>query len=310
METLNKERTTEELKKEYLPNKIVYLKPVPGKDLTLTKKDKESAHSFMYEDAIVEKCLPMDERMNYYNPFKDEQERKFFEEITGKNLALDYTSKDCAWNTGRNSLKLRFQVTQAIKAFGYSFDLSKPYDNLKYKIAKMQPDIAESLSEALSRPNFVWYLSDGEEEAQVESKAFDVNMKLYMELGSIRASKEKMSQLLQLYYMEFDLAKAVPKDITTNALESEIQIIIRDNGPKLLKVLEDPDKDIKILIYQGVEAGAIEKSGANSYHLSGSSDIEPYLEFVETIKHFKNIKNTDDTYGVLLQRIQKASKRQ
>lgn len=293
-----------EQKKKFLPNKEVWLKPVPGKDLTMIKADKNfSAHSFMYEGAIVEKWLTMDDRGNYFDPFDSEEEREFFEKETGRNLSLNWRDTTCAWNTSKDGIKLRFNADEKFKKFGYRFNLNNVYDNLAYKVARRQRDIAHSLKEAKEKSHFVFYLSDGAEENNQKRDEFNMNSKIYMEFGSMQNSKDKMKEFLELYYVTNKEPKEVPEGVSDDALKNEIQTLIDNFPTKVVNVLNDEDKEIKIFMLKGIKAGAIEKSGIDTFNLPGGSKYN-LNEFLGFLKLLEKKKDTDDSYGKILHRIQ------
>jgi hypothetical protein len=292
------------LREKYLPNKEVFLKPIPNKDLTLIKKDKNfSAHRFMYDGAKIERWLPMDERKNYYNPFESEEEKEFFEKEIGRDLSLDYRREDCIWNTGPGNIGLKFSVDQKMKTIGYRFDLSKPYDALTYKVARMQRDVAPNLKTGMEKKHFVFYLSDGTEENKASTEKYNLNSKLYRFFGKIEESKDKMREFLELYYMTMKEPKDVPVNISESSLRNEIQNLIDVDPVKVGLVVEDEDKDMKIILIKALKAGAVEKTGVNSYSLPGGKK-EGLEEFIGFMRLMEKKKDTDDTWGRILSRIE------
>jgi len=255
------------LKKGWLKNKKVYLKPIEGKRMTLIAQSDNSIHSFMYDGATYDRCLPLNARGDFYNPFDSDEEREFFEKILNKDLRADSSNPKCVWITGADggtgmniTIKLKFNVDTSIKSQGYEFDLMNPNDVLRYKVAKMQYDTAPSWEVRHNKTHYVWAIVDGQQEDLTKKKLAVTNTRAYIEFGKIQDNKERMIEVLKLYYMNHKMSKDVPMDISTNTLITEIQSIIEKDIEGFLQVVEDPDKDIKVLILNGVKAGAINLS--------------------------------------------------
>lgn len=316
METLEKKKEYTldyGFEKGYLINKKVFIKPIEGKDLTLTKKDKNhSAHSFMYEGAIVEWWLPMDIRGEYFNPFAEKatgientDERLFFEYITGRDLRPDPRNPECIWNTQdkKTGICVSFSVDTAVKQRGYELDLSKPYDMLRYKIAIRQYLVCEHYKNRFSKTHYVWTIVDGTEENLDNVKEFEMNSKLYYALGKIDESKEKMVQLIKLYFINNKELKDIEEETTSqDRAKSFLQELIKNHPEKLLATIDDPDKEYKILLLKAIRAGAIEKKGVNSYNLIGGAKLD-LSSIIQTLKLAESKKDEDDTYGSILAKI-------
>ena len=305
--------TEEGLKKGYLKSKKVYLKPIEGKRMTLIAQSDNSVHSFMYDGATYDRCLPLNARGDFYNPFDSDDEKDFFERLTGKELRADSSNPKCVWVTGADggtgmniTIKVKFNVDTTIKTQGFEFDLMNPNDVLRLKIAKMQWDTAPSWENRHDKPHYVWAIVDGQEEDLTKKKLALTSTRAYIEFGKIQDNKDKMIEVLKLYYMNSNLNKDVSNDISSNALITEIQNIIEKNIEGFLKVVEDPDKDTKVLILNGIKASAIEKFGNGTYCIPNGIkySLEDFITFLNVAK---DRKDTDDTYLTILARIDLAN---
>ena len=289
--------------KGYLQKKEIFLKPVGGKSLTLMTKEKGNnpVHGFMYEDAIVDRCLPMNERMQYYNPFKNEDEQKFFEAMLGVDLSLNPNKETCLWNVGKDlTTRLRFEVNAMVKTIGYKFDMLKPEDVIKYKVAKMQWDMVSSTDEI--KPHHTWILIDKETEDTSKMNSANDLMEAYTEFGGMKQHVEKMKEFLGLYILENKLSEGIPANMTQNAFIVRLQQIIEKDMKGFLKIAKDEDKEYKILLSKAIKAGAINKTGVNGFELPGLGKWD-YDQTVEMLKLFKKKRDEDDTYDQLLARI-------
>jgi len=297
----------EGIKKGFLKNKKVALKPIDGKDLTLIKSSSNSIHSFMYDGAMFERCLPISDKGYYFNPFESPEEKEFFESVIGIDLTPNSNDPNCVWNTGKSNLtRVKFEVDASIKLNGYMLDLSIPEDMIKYKILKMWHDIAPSWEQRLDKQHYVWALKDGEYEDTSKKTAAEVLTKCYTEFGKLQSNIDRMVEFLRLYHLSKKDFIEVPKNITSNRLVQDIDEIISKDKKGFLAIIDDPDKKYKILLLNGVTAGAITKNGVDSYNLPGGSkytmeEMISYLALAE-----KN-KDKDDTYLILLERIDLAN---
>jgi len=169
----------------------------------------------------------------------------------------------------------------------------------------MQFDTAPSWEKRHSMEHYKWAIVDGQEEDLTKKKLAVSNTKAYIEFGRIQDNKDKMMEVLKLYYMSKNLQKDVPSDITNNALITEIQNTIESDIQGFLNVVDDPNKEVKVLILNGLKAGAIEKSGSNYYVPGGVKyKLEDFITFLEVCKEKQD---TDDTYLTILQRIDVAN---
>jgi hypothetical protein len=304
------------MQKGYLQKKIVFLKPIPNKKLTLTNKDRQSIHNFMYEGAIIDWCLPMDETWKYFDPFTkkvdgkevhDQDEQKFFEAMLGEDLHLNHSKADCFWNVGREGqvARVRFEVDPTIKAIGYKFDLSVPQDVIKYKIAKMQYNVISSTQTPQS--HHVWMLVDKDEEEKAVSKATQNIVEAYIALGKLSENAEKAKEFLELYFMTKKQNKSVPGNITLDGLTTQLRNLVDLNAKEFAAIYNDPDKDIKLLLLRGIKCGAITKSGVNSYEIPNSGlGVATLEETIDSLKVAKKNRDTDDNYDKLIARIELA----
>lgn len=302
------------MQKGYLQKKIVYLKPISGKKLTLTTKNKESIHNFMYEGAIIDWCLPMDETWKYFDPFTkivdgkkvhNDDEQKFFEAMLGEDLHLNHTKPNCFWNVGLEGqvARLRFEVDPTIKSIGYKFDLSVPQDVIKYKIAKFQYNVIPSTK--TPQDHHVWVLIDKEEEEKAISKSTQDVVEAYMAVGALSQSAEKAKEFLELYFMSKKQSKSIPKDITLDGLTNQLRQLVDSNAKDFAKIYNDPDKEYKLLLLRGIKCGAITKSGVNSYEIpNGGLGVASLEETIDWLKVKKKTRDTTDDYEKLINRIE------
>ena len=286
------------IKKGYLQKKKVWLKPNPGKKLTLITTS-DTIHAFTYDGASYTWCLPQNQNLDFYNPFTSDDERFYFEDLLGKDLSTN-KSPNCFWNSENTEATVSIVVDASNREVGYEMNLENPNDVLRYKVLKMQHDIAPSWEKRNDRMHYRWVLVDSETEDTTKKKTADAKIDAYTFFGSIKEHKEKMADFLTLYFMNTKRYEEVPEDMTANALMGHIETILEKDIKGFNETASDKDKETKTLIIKGTKIGAIEKHGANSYSFPG--DIKYTLpEFVDVIKSYK--ENQDEQYLKLIARL-------
>jgi hypothetical protein len=292
--------------KGYIQKKLVYLKPVGNKFLTLMLKEKNNpVHGFMYEGSRIDWCLPMNERQQYYDPFKDDDEKKFFEAQLRVSFDLNHNKPDCIWNCGLDlTTRVVFEVDANIKTIGYKFDLNKPADVIKYKVAKMQYNVGTSDKEV--RPHHTWILIDKETEDTAKLDITNDSIEIYKALGAMEQHVDKMREFLNLYIIENKLSEEIPANMTQNAFKVRLQQIIDKDKKGFLAVVRDENKEYKLLLISAIKAGAINKLGVNGFELPGVGKWD-YMQAIEALKLYKKKRDEDETYDQLLARIDLAN---
>lgn len=299
------------LKEGYLKNKEVWLKPIPDKNMTLITQDKRnSIHAFMYEGATIEWCVPVNERLDLYDPFaskdkkgSNEDERAYFEGMLGLNLKIT-SSPDCYWRTDKAKVKITKDAS--VMQMGVRFDMSNPEDVIRIKILGMQRDIAPNWEEKDNRPHYKWVLVDAEIVDNKKKKDTDSLVEAFTHFGSIKESLEKMKDFLTIYYMTNKEFKEVPANATSTFLQNELRDIIDNNRDKYLEIVDDPDKDMKLLILKGIGVGAIQKIGVNAYAFPGDSKKYTLEQLINHLNLAK--ENSDDIYMQVVAQIDMVSK--
>jgi hypothetical protein len=273
----------EAFKKGYLENKKVYLKPVirGGKMITAP----EHVAYFQYDGAMNWFQLPKTELGVLANPFKDDEERKFFEEELDLDLNVN-KKKDNFWHT----FFVKVMKDYSLMHEGYTFNLSDPLDNLRYRVTKLQAMVAPSWDQRLNRGDYRFALVDENYAEEKEHTETNKTIEAYTYLGSIQNSLREMKDFLGVYYLEKKEMKFVPEDADKDWLKKEVKKVIETEVDLALKIINDGDAKIKNFILQAIRSGAINKTARNKYDIPGEGVSYEYDELVKYLKGAEEIK--------------------
>ena len=279
----------EGIKKGYLENRKVILKPIPrgGKMIT----DPKHSGYFMWEGASKMYCLTINpDTGNLASPFKDEAEQRFFSELLDIDLN-PYKRENNYWRD------FYVKITKDMKLMegGVMYDLSDPADNLSVRVLKQYTrEIAPNWDQRFERITYKFALVDeGYEEKEVIEK-MELMQEVYKFWGSIEGSLKKMREFLGIYWMTKKALKNVPVNSTKDFLTKEISRIIEEDKQTVYNIIKDEDINIKYFIFRAMRLGAISRSGVNTYTVTGDDTTYGLAGLIEHIKFLK--ETTDPIY--------------
>ena len=275
------------LEKGFLQNKKVRLKPVPrgGKMIT----DPSHKGYFMWEGASKQFCLATNQHNELVSPFKSEEEMRYFSGVLDQDLNIHKT-KDNFWH------KFYVKIVKDHKLMndGIPHDLSNPMDNIRYRVLKMQAEIAESWDQRFSRLTYKFAFVDEDYEEEVSNKEMDLKEAIWTFWGSIKNSPKKMKEFLGIYWMEKKLLKTIAPDATKEFLTAEIKKILDTDSGLVYKIIEDKEIETKYFIFRAMQNGSIIRKGIVTYEIVGENKEYSYAELIDHIKFLK--ENTDPLY--------------
>ena len=277
----------EAFKKGYLEKKRILLKPVPRGGGMVT--DTTHMGYFMWEGASVYASLPMTDRGDLFNIFKDDEEREFFEKVLDLDLSV-HKKKDNFWR------KFTVKITKdgELMFEGKRFDLGDPMDNLRVRVLKVQDFIAPEWSKRFAKGQYKFVLVGEDHEEEQADLELDAMERVFTYFGSIKDSPKKMKDFLRVYLLETRSSKEVADDVDKAWLRKEIKAIIDSNREVFLKLAMDDKLELKQFVANGVKVGAIQKEGVNRYVIPGETVKYSFPEMVEYISKLKD--ETDDAY--------------
>lgn len=228
------------------PTEKIVVKPIMRVRNPMVTDPQHEAY-FLFGNANIGYMLPIDTQGNLVNPFSSHEEQKWLENEL--DLDLNYHRvKDNPWH------KLKVKLGKDNKVL----DLQNPKQYLEYLILKanklqIAPDGASIKDKATYRYALV---SENHEVKQNTSKA-NLKIEAYTALGKLQDDKEAMINFLKVYGKKVSYIGSKPEFIL-----SQITKIIEEDIEGFLGVYKDKENyEIKLLIAQAVECGAITKKG-------------------------------------------------
>lgn len=243
-------------------------------------QDPEHEAFNLFGTSTRDYLIPVDTQGNLHNPFICEEEKDWLE----KELDLDlnhHRRENNYWN------RAKIVLGKTDKRI----DLGNPKEYIDYIIARankmyIAPDIKASRKKA----TYKYVIA--EEGAEVKATASKANQRIaaYKFLGKVEDDRQAMLDFLKVY------GKKVSNVSKVGFLVTQLEELIKTDIEKFLETAEDKGNyDIKLLIAQAVEAGALKKDGRKYFlpggdSLSGTGDA-PTME--NAIIYLKNKANQD-----------------
>lgn len=237
-------------------DKVVIVKPIMKVRNPMVSDPEHEAY-FLFGSATIDYPLPVDANNNLINPFSSKAEQAWLE----KELDLDlniYKKNDNFWRThkvrlGKDPRKL---------------NLLNPKDYLDYLVLKanklyISPDGESQKKKATYR----YALIDENYETKTIVKSSDKKKAAYKALGKLEEKgREGMVNFLKVY------GQRVSPESKIEFLTAAIDKIIEDDIDGFLKIADDKQYDLKLVVANAVECGAVIKKG-RQYFLPGGDGL-------------------------------------
>lgn len=279
METKQGER------KVFIPKKEkVVVEPIMRQRNALISDPNHEAF-FLFGTATNTYCLPLDRQGNLVSPFESDAEKEWLEDLL--DLDLNHHKKE------KNFFK-EHKVKLGKEA--RTLDLANPKDYIDYVILRSNKKyIAPDGDSAYKLATYRYSLNEESYKEEVKAKKADTKIECYMALGELKTDRKRMVNFLKIY------GKKVSPESKTEFLVSQLITIIDDNPTEFLDIFKDKDNyEIKLLISEGVEAGAIIKKG-RKYTLPGGDILcgEGEVPLLQTvIEYLKSPAQQDLLLGI------------
>lgn len=243
-------------------------------------QDPEHEAYNLFGTSTRDYLVPVDEQNNLHNPFICNEEKEWLE----KELDLDlnhHKREGNYWHQAKISLGKTDKV----------IDLANPKHYIDYIIARANKlYVAPDIKSQKKKATYKYVIVAQDEEMKASASKVNKVGEAYKFFGKIEDDKEAMLNFLKVY------GKKVSPATKISSLVTFIGQIISEDIDGFLKVASDKaNYDIKLLIAEAVDAGALTKEG-RKYYLPGGDGLcgegdAPTIE--NAIIYLKNKANQD-----------------
>lgn len=239
----------------------------PGKKVTLMPvlrsgpmiKDKNHVGFWKYDDTVDEFVLPLDKNGIPVYVFESDAEQKFFEDKLRTDLSVG-KKEDNFWST----FSVNIKKDEGLLVRGISFDLGNPTDMLKVKVLRAnKKKVADGMEQKDKSPKVRYVLVEEGYHEKTQSKKASLNNKAYRFFSKVDGDAEEMYKFITLYYLQNNNASRPPKDASLDKYRAMIQDIIDNDIEGFVKLVEDENRDMKLMIWDGLVDNIIQKEGKN-----------------------------------------------
>ena len=262
--------------KSPLLNKKIQIALIQQSPNTL-HKDKNQAT--LLTGASKDFACPLNQYGTLVNPLED-WEREYLENELGIDLSIHTRNTPDNpnanfWTTKKAKLILR-KPTKNIESATVTLDLNDPFQFMLYKIALINPRVANSWNERYSLGRgYEFVIKDGQVELEEELSYLEMEDEVLTYLLKHKKSKKKLFDLLRLYGSDKN-SGLIKFDSSIDFLYNEVRKFtrIKSEVKKLYKIVSLGEKDIftKVFLADAVTVGIVEKRG-REYRLMGGDKI-------------------------------------
>ncbi len=233
---------------------------------------------------------PPDKFGNLINPLTPE-EQEYFETLLRIDLN-PYLERTKNFYCSKNSMITLTKIGKKTSSADLILDLSKPYDYIKYKIARINPRVAQTWAERDNKA-YEFVILDGDVELADDLSYNEKEDAVNAYLLANKTSKKKLFDLLRMYGIQY-ASKEVTYANSTEWIYNELKKCARKpkDVEKLYTLVSLGEKDIhsKIFIADCISMGLIDKRGPYEYRLSGGDKFASNEE--DAITWFEDKRNT------------------
>lgn len=193
--------------------------------------------------------LPMSSTGGYINPFNSVEEREYLEKMMGL--------PEGGLSPGRKVNNFFDEYVITLSKADKVLDLNNPDDYLFFLVANTQRDyIAENVRDIRNRATYHWYFLDENTEREVEALRINSTSRAWIEYGKIESSSAKLKHVL----VEYRGGSNMPsKANDIKWLQTEVGKLIESDATSFLNIIQDPNLQYKIDIYNSVHLGILKK---------------------------------------------------
>lgn len=219
-------------------------------------------------------------------PDKEEEKR-----LLSQILNMEPTDRD--WAKSVREFWINFRIV--VPSSGVVLDISTTKtkeglipdnieDYLIYKWAyNNHPLVANSKDEATSDTRKEFYIYDPEKETSKQNQVVKNTRLAYKEFIGLAENDAKMDMVIRIMTGE-DSSK-----FTSEMKENKLDTLLKSNPTKFLKIVTDPDLEVRADIEKMVDKGILRKQGASYLYM----DTTIGDSLGESVSYFKNGRNSE-----------------
>lgn len=280
------------VKSTFLLDKKVTIRPVENGsayiDLLVDKGDADSM-SFLFDGMTKNYGSPVDSKSGNIKPIFDNTvkwktdqyddevtEQTFFERMLDSNFS-PYSKDSILIGDARTEIELtNGNVT---------LDLSDPWEYVKWKVALANDKvIARSFDERHDSVSFMFCIVDQSEIKSKEKQGFKLKAQAYAKYAELSRDENSLAA-----YIKSLGTKRLPASYDMEYLETVIGRDLEDNPELFLETVNHKYFEMKVMIYDAVDKGALLKRG-DKYSLDTGLDLG---DIGKTIAYLSNPDNQE-----------------
>jgi hypothetical protein len=292
------------------PGKIIKVTPTIEKDFT-NQTVEVLPENFIHPNAVRRLELRPDGNGSFTQIFDtvtkhltkegEMTELEWFSHMKGKDLDVHKTESNfwSGW-MNRSNPTLNFKPYEVVlPREGKDIDLGTVEGMLEYKVllSNTHKFIAPSWDERYNRPTYWFALID--EKITVDKKTEKMNLTVSANTEFMKIKDHR--ELLMEFLIVKDPSNPVGDNATTDWLRTQVYDIVENNPKLFIALAEDPDRDAKVMVFKGVRANAIKKSGDKYYTLGEEpigklGDVIGWLNDPTKVDFRKRVENQIDNH--------------
>lgn len=281
-EIMAKEIKTEgEVKKGFrLPKLGTFITLTPIKRGSAMIKDPEHIGYFKYPDTEISHILPRNINNGNWIPCLTTDEQEFLEEEL--NVDLSFRKDNIYWSERR----VKVRCTPELIKNGLKMDISTADGYLDYKILSKQGTICDSWDKRFDNMEYQFALvADGEIlDSAVETA--NIKQEVFEYFSKIKNGRKKLYDVLTVY------GKKPEPTTSIDYLRTEVWNIVDTVPAKFMKIVQDPDFEMKASISDYLTSGALKLEGRTTYKLGYGSEDVIGRTLKDAINYLKDRKNS------------------
>lgn len=218
----------------------------------------------------------------HIDPLTEDEKKFFYSEDSELDIQPGHLSvhkKDGFWTT--------FNVKLTKEA--YELSLLDPMDYLRWKFMLAQKDIiAPSWTERKAKATYKFVIRDHDIENDITVKKIAKEKEVNRHFYKIENNPTQLSALIKMYYFMSNSTKKLPPNPALALLSTELYNIIEKDLNRIYDIIVDKNFDIKLLIYESLNAGIIDKPSKFEYQIVGREELLNMTDLVAFLSSKRN----------------------